>query len=464
MLEPPYSLKRQAIALAAIATAFPSLARAEAARVDFTLGPVSVQSTGGQTRALAKGATIDDGDTVITGPDGRAQLRFTDGAYVSLQPESQFRIDQYRFSGRSDGTERGFFSLLKGGLRTITGLVGRTNRKNYQVTTSVATIGIRGTEYTIQYGKSIHGTVGGGEIEVCNGSGCFPFTNGESYYVQAPDVRPQLTDKKVDLPPQQPSAPLPTYSISEDRREDGAPASIEGLPAAPGALQTVSARVVTAHQIVGAAGIGKDSYTGSMTVDTGTGQPTVFADVSSGNPLTPTTTASANYDGVLGWGRFTSPSFTGTGNYVGTSTGPMDYVFGAPATMPTSGTATYTLLSGTPGPTFSGTGGNQAGTISSVTFTANFGTSSGSIAFTLGVPAAYGGGTLTTSSTYSISGSDMIGFSAAVTGSPCGSGCSGSLTGFFAGANAIRAGVAYDLNINLGSGDKAVGVFALKTP
>ena len=34
------------------------------------------------------------------------------------------------------------------GLRTITGLVGRSNRDNYKVTTAVATIGIRGTEYT----------------------------------------------------------------------------------------------------------------------------------------------------------------------------------------------------------------------------------------------------------------------------------------------------------------------------
>ena len=54
------------------------------------------------------------GDTIVTG-DGRAQIRFTDGSLVSLRPNSQFRIDEYNYPGAPDGTEKGFFSLLKGG-------------------------------------------------------------------------------------------------------------------------------------------------------------------------------------------------------------------------------------------------------------------------------------------------------------------------------------------------------------
>src|SRR6266702_4278726 len=93
-------------------------AAAPAARVEFVTGSVSATAPTGQTRLLAKGAEVDRGDTVTT-RDGRAQLRFSDGAYVSLQPQTLFRIDQYRYDGKSDGSERGFFSLLKGGLRTI---------------------------------------------------------------------------------------------------------------------------------------------------------------------------------------------------------------------------------------------------------------------------------------------------------------------------------------------------------
>ena len=138
---------------------------APAARVDFAVGDVTAVTANGQSRALAKGAQVDEGETINTN-NGRAQLRFTDGAYVSLQPQSAFRIDQYRFEGKQDGSERTFLSLLRGGLRTITGVVGRSNKKNYQVSTTMATIGIRGTEYTILYGDSISGTVGEGEIEV----------------------------------------------------------------------------------------------------------------------------------------------------------------------------------------------------------------------------------------------------------------------------------------------------------
>ena len=141
-----FNLTGRAALLAAIAAAYPVIGYpAPAAQVDFAVGNVTAVGSNGQSRALGKGAQIEQGDTVNTN-GGRAQLRFTDGAYVSLQPESQFRIDQYRFDGKQDGNEKGFFSLLKGGLRTITGLVGRSNKANYQVSTSVATIGIRGTE------------------------------------------------------------------------------------------------------------------------------------------------------------------------------------------------------------------------------------------------------------------------------------------------------------------------------
>ena len=55
--------------------------------------------------------------------EGRAQLRFSDGAYVSLQPWSEFSIRDYRFDGKTDGAERGFFGLAKGAMRTVSGLI-----------------------------------------------------------------------------------------------------------------------------------------------------------------------------------------------------------------------------------------------------------------------------------------------------------------------------------------------------
>jgi hypothetical protein len=155
---------------------------APAAVVEFAIGNVSAVNSAGVSRSLNKGAEVQAGDTIDTGT-GRAQLRFSDGAYISLQPNSQFRIDEYNYSGKSDDSERGFFSLIKGGMRTITGLIGRSHRRNYQVRVPVATIGIRGTEYTLLFDGTALGTVGEGEISVCNGAGCLNVSSGQSYFV-----------------------------------------------------------------------------------------------------------------------------------------------------------------------------------------------------------------------------------------------------------------------------------------
>ena len=186
-----------------------------AARVAFTVGDVIAIDAAGQSRSLSKGAELVEGDTVKT-QDGRAQLSFSDGAYVSLQPGSEFRIEEYRFEGRNDGSERGVFSLIKGGLRTITGLIGRSNRNNYRLRTPIATIGIRGTEYTATYLEGLAGTVGEGEIEVCSSAGCLNVTSGESYAVTGEDVLPTVTGMRTDLPPAPPAAALTPQFISGD--------------------------------------------------------------------------------------------------------------------------------------------------------------------------------------------------------------------------------------------------------
>ena len=137
-----------------------------AAKIDFAIGDVAAVQADGTRRPLARGAEVNAGETVDTG-SGRTQLRFTDGGMVSLQPRTQFRIDAYEFKGQPDGGEKGFFSLLKGAMRTITGAIGKADRKAYRLDTAVATIGIRGTEYAVAYGNSITVTTNSGLVEVC---------------------------------------------------------------------------------------------------------------------------------------------------------------------------------------------------------------------------------------------------------------------------------------------------------
>jgi len=215
--------RRRPAAFAALGLIFfPALAWAAAARVDFAVGDVILIAASGQQRPLHKGDAVEAGDTVKTN-GGRAQLRFTDGAYVSLQPDTLFRVDQYRFEGRTDGNERGFFSLLQGGLRTITGLVGRSNKRNYQVQTRVATIGIRGTEYQLKLTDSLSGSVGEGEVGVCNAGGCVGVASGQSFFVLNPSTQPSLTAVRTSFPPPQPGPLQSPKGAGEQESTNGPP-------------------------------------------------------------------------------------------------------------------------------------------------------------------------------------------------------------------------------------------------
>src|SRR5690606_2925612 len=113
--------------------------------------------------------------------DGRVQVRFTDGGYMSLQPNTEFVVESYNYDGKQDGSERGFFRLVEGGLRAITGIVGRTNRPAYRVATPVATIGIRGSEYLAEHREQkLKVRVIGGSIFIENEFGDLILFKGQS--------------------------------------------------------------------------------------------------------------------------------------------------------------------------------------------------------------------------------------------------------------------------------------------
>jgi hypothetical protein len=177
-----------------------SAVAATAGIVQFTSGSAAVTRADGTSRPLANGLEIRNGDLVDTGT-GRVQLRFSDGALVSLQPESQFRIDDYRFEGRADGSEKGFFSLLKGGLRTVSGWIGRVHRAGYRIDTPTATIGIRGTEYTAVLGNSLTVSVAEGRIALINDAGEFLLDAGRTAFVKDRRTLPVIVSERPFLPP-----------------------------------------------------------------------------------------------------------------------------------------------------------------------------------------------------------------------------------------------------------------------
>lgn len=102
----------------------------------------------GKALALKAGDSVQPGDTLQVGATSNVQVRFSDQSVVALRPNTTFRVEEYAFAANPD-EDRSVFSLIKGGLRTLTGFIGRTTAKNYQVRTPTATIGIRGTHYSL---------------------------------------------------------------------------------------------------------------------------------------------------------------------------------------------------------------------------------------------------------------------------------------------------------------------------
>ena len=140
-----------AVALLAAAASGTAFAQSDAAAGRFiaVTGEVKIVGADGVTRGAERGGEFRQGESIVTGTDALAQVRMTDGGALSVRAESQLKLEGYRFRGNDDPEPSFFASLIKGGFRTITGLIGRNRRDSYRVATTSATMGIRGTHFEI---------------------------------------------------------------------------------------------------------------------------------------------------------------------------------------------------------------------------------------------------------------------------------------------------------------------------
>lgn len=118
-----------------------------AGQVIVARGAVHALGPDGEARSLQRRSPFYNGEVIRTAAASGVQLRFSDGALLALRAETEFRIDDYRFQNRGGTGDHSVTTLIKGGLRTITGAIGKQDPQAYQVNTPVATIGVRGTHY-----------------------------------------------------------------------------------------------------------------------------------------------------------------------------------------------------------------------------------------------------------------------------------------------------------------------------
>lgn len=161
--------------------------RQAAATVMLLAGQANVSDT--QTmamRVLAKGDKLYPGEVVSSGANTYVNLRFEDGGFILLRPNTRFVIEDFVADAATVAdaanankpaapkalatplplrpipapqvnaapvatAQRAVFRLLKGGFRAVSGLIGKADPAEYRVNTPVATIGIRGTDYWVVF-------------------------------------------------------------------------------------------------------------------------------------------------------------------------------------------------------------------------------------------------------------------------------------------------------------------------
>jgi hypothetical protein len=153
---------------------------------------------------------------VSTERDSYAQIRMTDGGQITLRPNTQLRIEGYQFSESEPQKDNFVFALLKGGMRAVTGLVGkRGNRDSYRLRTATATVGIRGTDFNAievpppppgppppggQPAPGVYVVVSDGLVVLTSGGQELIAAAGQTGFSSSADVPPMIVPPPPNLP------------------------------------------------------------------------------------------------------------------------------------------------------------------------------------------------------------------------------------------------------------------------
>ena len=109
-------------------------------------GEAKAQQNTDAARALSRRSDIYVGDRITTGNESQLQLRMKDGAMVALGANAEFVVQAYGEAAKGDKKDEAVLSLVKGGLRTISGQIAKSS---YSMSTPTATLGIRGTVFDV---------------------------------------------------------------------------------------------------------------------------------------------------------------------------------------------------------------------------------------------------------------------------------------------------------------------------
>ena len=112
-------------------------------RIKIASGSVLIVRAGGLVPAQA-GQLVFEADGLRTGPDGRVGVTLRDDTRISLGPDSEVRLDRFRYAPASG--QLGFvLNVLRGAAAYVSGRIARLSPDSIRLETPEAIVGVRGT-------------------------------------------------------------------------------------------------------------------------------------------------------------------------------------------------------------------------------------------------------------------------------------------------------------------------------
>jgi hypothetical protein len=205
-------------ALALLAASAPAWAGAVAGTVLQLTGAMSATQPGSAARSLALRAEVQSGDVLATSEGAYAMVKLIDNTELVLKPATTVALERFAFDHGRPADDGASLRLVKGGLRTVTGLLGKRNKEKFALHTPSATIGIRGTTFFLEYltgqadgdaasplAPGLHIYVSDGGVSLANQAGLFLYDPGQYGHIKDDVSKPLKMSAnpgmRFDLPP-----------------------------------------------------------------------------------------------------------------------------------------------------------------------------------------------------------------------------------------------------------------------
>lgn len=200
-----------------------------AGRVILATGKAVAVLPGKTDRTLKRGSNVFEGDTISTDDKSYLKIKYTDGGFMMIRPSSKMVIEKYVPLEKGEGSQ--ITNLVKGGMRVVTGAIGKANHDNVMVKSTPATIGIRGTDWTMRVcaadcadlsqlgvpvpSNGLYTGVNFGSIAITNSFGTLISKQGQYAYVKGPNSKPATLPNAPAILAVD-AIPDPTKSNSQD--------------------------------------------------------------------------------------------------------------------------------------------------------------------------------------------------------------------------------------------------------